>query len=591
VDGTCELDCRSNETLCDGVCIDTNVDPDHCGDCTTECSSVQACNMGTCSLDCGDLTNCNGACVDLTSNAGYCGDCDTICQNNARCSGSACDCGDSGFTGATCETDIDECESDVCENNGVCRNTAGAYSCDCSGTGFTGTNCDVDVNECNNNPCRNSGVCSNTSGSFTCNCAGTGYTGSTCQTDIDECDDDPCQNDGVCTNRDGTYACDCSGTGYGGTNCQTDVNECLNNPCQHGGVCDNDQGGFNCNCAGTGYTGATCQTDVNECLSNPCQHGGTCANTAGGYSCNCTNTGYTGNNCQTDVNECSPVNPCLNGGTCSNSPGTYTCSCAPGYSGPTCTTFDPCQRYGGTMVTVNGNIRVCTNTTTAGGWSQSLLPSGWNVCTPRQWAAYAPATTPGSLGVGSLWIDSVCAAGSICAGTSGLRPWVYEGYPMNQASCYLGDVCNNYTTQPLRFAVCTGAGYAAECNTAHRALTDSTRLQSYSAVTPNTCDTGGAANPSPDFPGPAWYRFTGSAGSRMATVAPAEGNCATDAPGYLTGGIPTTAAGLVTRAVCYSWVGNTCWRTNNIQMVNCGGYHLYNLPDTPGCSIRYCGAP
>jgi hypothetical protein len=162
---------------------------------------------------------------------------------------------------------------------------------------------------------------------------------------------------------------------------------------------------------------------------------------------------------------------------------------------------------------------------------------------------------------------------------------------MNQASCYLGDVCNNYTTQPLRFAVCTGAGYAAECNTAHRALTDSTRLQSYSAVTPNTCDTGGAANPSPDFPGPAWYRFTGSAGSRMATVAPAEGNCATDAPGYLTGGIPTTAAGLVTRAVCYSWVGNTCWRTNNIQMVNCGGYHLYNLPDTPGCSIRYCGAP
>jgi hypothetical protein len=593
-EGECELACRSNETRCNGVCIDTNVDPDHCGDCTTECSSIQACNMGTCSLDCGDLTNCNGACVDLASNAGFCGDCAIACQNNTRCSDSACDCTDSGYTGMTCDTDIDECADNVCQNGGSCRNDAGGYACDCSGTGYTGTNCNVDVDECDGDPCLHGGACRNTSGSFSCDCAGTGYTGSTCQTDIDECDDDPCQNDGVCTNRDGTYACDCTGTGYGGTNCETDVNECLNTTlCLNGGRCDNDQGSYHCDCAGTGFTGASCQTDINECTSAPCQHGGVCSNNAGSYTCNCSGTGYTGNNCQTDVNECSPVNSCQNGGTCTNTAGSFTCTCTPGYSGPTCTTFDPCERYGGTLVTVNGNIRVCRTPTAAGAWSQAQLPSGWNVCTPRQWAAYAPASTPSDLGVGgSLWIDSYCSAGSTCATAGGLRPWVWQGYPMNQASCYLGDVCNTSTATTLPFAICNGAGYAPECNTGHRALTDGTRLQSFTGGTTVYCDSStGGGTQSPDFLGAGWYRFTSSAGSRIATVQPPESYCGTHAVGYLTGGFPTPANGLVSRTVCYAWVGQACWQSNTIQMVNCGGYSLYNLPEQTACSLRYCGAP
>lgn len=309
--GVCQLDCRSNETLCNGVCIDTNVDPDHCGNCDTECDATQACNLGTCSLDCGNnLTNCNGACVNLTDNPGYCGACDTACQNNTRCVASACDCAGSGFTGPTCADDIDECESDPCENGGSCRNTAGGYACDCSGTGFTGDNCEVDVNECDNNPCQNGSRCNNT---------------------------------------DGGYTCDCSGTGYTGDNCEIDVNECANDPCQNGGDCTNEPGGYDCDCEGTGYTGNNCQTDVNECANNPCLHGGDCTNEAGGYRCDCDGTGYTGNNCQTDINECSPTNPCQNGGTCNNTPGSYTCSCPSGWN-----PANQCRCRGNDTFTSNG---------------------------------------------------------------------------------------------------------------------------------------------------------------------------------------------------------------------------------------------
>ena len=34
--------------VCDSVCVDTMVDNDHCGDCTTVCSATQVCVTGTC---------------------------------------------------------------------------------------------------------------------------------------------------------------------------------------------------------------------------------------------------------------------------------------------------------------------------------------------------------------------------------------------------------------------------------------------------------------------------------------------------------------------------------------------------------------
>ena len=45
-----------------------------------------------------------------------------------------CDCAGSGFQGATCNQDIDECEvDDICNGHGDCTNQIGSYSCDCDG--------------------------------------------------------------------------------------------------------------------------------------------------------------------------------------------------------------------------------------------------------------------------------------------------------------------------------------------------------------------------------------------------------------------------------------------------------------------------
>ena len=71
--------------------------------------------------------------------------------------------------------------------------------------------------------------------------------------------------------------------------------------------------------------------------------------------------------------------------------------------------------------------------------------------------------------------------------------------------------------------------------------------------------------------GPGWFRFQGSAGTRMATSCPSYGHCGTYYPGWLSGGHPTVADGQVTRTVyfnngyCYSY-------STSIKVRNCGSY-------------------
>ena len=69
-----------------------------------------------------------------------------------------------------------------CQNNGICSTNAfGHYSCHCS-SGWTGKTCNTDIDECSlsiRSPCVPGSTCVNTPGSFSCKCI-PGYTGNCC---------------------------------------------------------------------------------------------------------------------------------------------------------------------------------------------------------------------------------------------------------------------------------------------------------------------------------------------------------------------------------------------------------------------------
>ena len=80
------------------------------------CGAQQPCNPNPC---------VNGDC--LANGGGY-----------------TCACNSTGYTGDTCETDIDECtDSDLCGSQGKCENTNGSYTCDCNEPWFKGDDCSL----------------------------------------------------------------------------------------------------------------------------------------------------------------------------------------------------------------------------------------------------------------------------------------------------------------------------------------------------------------------------------------------------------------------------------------------------------------
>ena len=116
-------------------------------------------------------------------------------------------------------------------------------------------------------------------------------------------------------------------------------------------------------------------------------------------------------------------------------------------SNGTCIT-DPCVNYGGTRLIINPNIRVCNTAVTWGNWNAAQIPAPWTVCTITQWASYAPAVTPSSLGLGTLWINnSSCGAG--------YHREVFVGIVMNDPNCYNGTSCCHADSNLYQFAVCS----------------------------------------------------------------------------------------------------------------------------------------
>ena len=102
------------------------------------------------------------------------------------------------------------------------------------------------------------------------------------------------------------------------------------------------------------------------------------------------------------------------------------------------------------------------------------------------------------------------------------------------------------------------------------------------------CDYSGSYyTKSPQWHGDGWYRFVSPAGTRIAEEAPGVDYCGTGATGWMQGSHPTSLGETVTRTVCFQWASNTCHRSTEIKVRNCGQYFLYRLVDTPICHGGY----
>ncbi len=69
------------------------------------------------------------------------------CSDQGKCTNNGdsftCVCGEPGYTGADCETNIDDCVNRNCSGNGVCVDGVNSFSCECV-YGFTGEMCSVE---------------------------------------------------------------------------------------------------------------------------------------------------------------------------------------------------------------------------------------------------------------------------------------------------------------------------------------------------------------------------------------------------------------------------------------------------------------
>ena len=232
----------------------------------------------------------------------------SICQNNGTCEDRVddfiCSCPDT-YTGKTCERQS-SCspEQDNCRNSGLCiaSSTEGIIetSCECL-PGYTGLMCESEIDECLSDPCENNGICIDLIGRFRCLCP-PGFTGDQCQTDEDLCATSLCQNGARCTETAGgtSTVCFCR-NGFTGDLCQTNINECLDTECLNGGTCVDGIAAYSCNCT-DGFMGERCEIPMfSPCASLPCANGGTCISVnSSAYTCTCP-SGFTGPNCTATI--------------------------------------------------------------------------------------------------------------------------------------------------------------------------------------------------------------------------------------------------------------------------------------------------
>uniref|UniRef100_A0A1I8JB73 EGF-like domain-containing protein n=1 Tax=Macrostomum lignano TaxID=282301 RepID=A0A1I8JB73_9PLAT len=114
-------------------------------------------------------------------------------------SGKNCSCF-AGWTGASCATNVNDCQTGLCKNGGECIDGNSTYTCNCSKTDFSGPNCTNPINDCQPNPCVNNGTCVDGLRNFTCQCLA-GFSGRNCSIDHPDCIPNPCPANSACLER------------------------------------------------------------------------------------------------------------------------------------------------------------------------------------------------------------------------------------------------------------------------------------------------------------------------------------------------------------------------------------------------------
>jgi hypothetical protein len=95
-------------TMCDGVCVDTQVDSSHCGVCGLACAQGTRCEAGNCVATCSGLM-CGTTCVDAANDPNNCGACGVVCTSAHAaplCAAGVC-------THGPCEDGWYDCDGDV----------------------------------------------------------------------------------------------------------------------------------------------------------------------------------------------------------------------------------------------------------------------------------------------------------------------------------------------------------------------------------------------------------------------------------------------------------------------------------------------
>jgi hypothetical protein len=81
--------CPTGTTLCNGACVNTATNANHCGACGTVCTGGRVCSARACACAAG-TTLCGGTCIPTSGDVNNCGGCGVRCSATQTCTAGAC---------------------------------------------------------------------------------------------------------------------------------------------------------------------------------------------------------------------------------------------------------------------------------------------------------------------------------------------------------------------------------------------------------------------------------------------------------------------------------------------------------------------